>query len=318
MHKELTELAGYTLAKGFYYSKNRPEHTALTFPRYGLIAPYRVRGSSVNQLAGVILDAFGASIKDKQIETHFPILFLCAAETAGLSKRVTAVKKQFMALLTARFGRIAKLVTATEPVKPQILNGFFVYFTDFEEAICSSELYFGGQHREADDELAPSRSFLKVQEAYAILGIEPQVGETVADLGAAPGGWSFSAAKRGAVVTAIDNGPLKNGAANNKNIIHLPDDAFKFQPEAGTRFDWLFCDMVEQPHHVMRQIEKWLANRWCWHYVINLKFGRVNPVELIKEVNAPTSCFSKHSFSFQVKHLFHDRNEITICGTVKN
>ena len=52
----------------------------------------------------------------------------------------------------------------------------------------------------ADNPAAPSRSYLKIEEAYGILGREPAQGETVADLGAAPGGWSFSAAKRGAKV----------------------------------------------------------------------------------------------------------------------
>ena len=44
------------------------------------------------------------------------------------------------------------------------------------------------------------------------MGLEPMPGERVCDLGAAPGGWSYSAAKRGASVVAVDNGPLKGGA----------------------------------------------------------------------------------------------------------
>lgn len=85
----------------------------------------------------------------------------------------------------------------------------------------------------ADDDAAPSRSYLKVEEAYIVLGREPQAGETVVDLGAAPGGWSYSAAKRGATVVAIDNGPLKGGAFGNQLITHRLEDAFKFQPPAG-------------------------------------------------------------------------------------
>jgi len=93
-------------------------------------------------------------------------------------------------------------------------------------------------------------------------------------LGAAPGGWSYSAVKRGARVIAIDNGPLKGGALDHPRIEHRREDAFKFTP-GDARYDWLFCDMVEEPHNVLRNIvEPWLAGRWCRRFVINLKFGR--------------------------------------------
>src|SRR5207244_2667751 len=95
-------------------------------------------------------------------------------------------------------------------------------------------------------------------------GREPQPGEAVVDLGAAPGGWSYSAAKRGARVIAVDNGPLKGGALQHPAITHRMEDAFRFAPAAGETIDWLFCDLVEEPHHVVRDIvAPWLTRRWC-------------------------------------------------------
>jgi len=170
----------------------------------------------------------------------------------------------------------------------------------------------------ADDPQAPSRSYLKLEEAYGILGREPAPGETVADLGAAPGGWSYSAAKRGARVVAIDNGPLKGGALNNPQIEHRREDAFKFAPASGSRFDWLFCDLVEEPHHVLRHIvEPWLARRWCRRFVINLKFGRVDPIALLRELRGPDSPFVLHATNVRIQHLYHDREELTVMGEVK-
>jgi 23S rRNA (cytidine2498-2'-O)-methyltransferase len=170
----------------------------------------------------------------------------------------------------------------------------------------------------ADDSLAPSRSYLKVEEAYVVLGREPQPGETVCDLGAAPGGWSYSAAKRGAQVLAIDNGPLKGGALDHPRIEHRREDAFKFVPADGMCFGWLFCDMVEEPHHVIRQIvEPWLAQRWCRRFVINLKFGRVDPIALLREVHAPASPWVLYGEGVRCQHLFHDREEFTVTGGVK-
>ncbi|HKB89379.1 MAG TPA: SAM-dependent methyltransferase [Opitutaceae bacterium] len=169
----------------------------------------------------------------------------------------------------------------------------------------------------ADDSLAPSRSYLKVEEAYQILGREPQPGETVVDLGAAPGGWSYSAAKHGARVIAIDNGPLKGGALDHPNIEHRREDAFKFQPRAGEFYDWLFCDLVEEPHHVASFLAQWLEKRWCRYFVINLKFGRVDPLALLEKVKADTSPFVRETQKLQVRHLYHDREEFTLTGEIK-
>ena len=136
-------------------------------------------------------------------------------------------------------------------------------------------------------------------------------------LGAAPGGWSYSAAKRGARVVAVDNGPLKGGALGHASIEHRREDAFRFGPAEGAVFDWLFCDMVEEPHHVLRDIvEPWLARGWCRRLVVNLKFGRVDPVGLLRELRASGSPFTRRVPSLRVSHLFHDREEFTLVGEV--
>jgi 23S rRNA (cytidine2498-2'-O)-methyltransferase len=170
----------------------------------------------------------------------------------------------------------------------------------------------------ADDDLAPSRSYLKLEEAYVVLGREPAPGETVADLGAAPGGWSYSAAKRGARVIAVDNGPLKGGAADHPRIEHRRADAFGFHPGPGEQFDWLLCDLVEDPRQVLQGIVfPWLERRWCRQFVVNLKFGRVDPLALIRELRAPDAPLVMRGEEVRIRHLFHDREELTLVGRVR-
>jgi 23S rRNA (cytidine2498-2'-O)-methyltransferase len=150
-----------------------------------------------------------------------------------------------------------------------------------------------------------------------VLGVEPQPGETVVDLGAAPGGWSYSAARRGAQVLAVDNGPLKGGALGHPRIEHRREDAFGFRPVPGGTFDWLFCDLVEEPHHVLRNlVAPWLAQGWCRRFVVNLKFGRTDPLALLKELRAADSPFVRHAAAFRIRHLYHDREEFTVVGSV--
>lgn len=60
------------------------------------------------------------------------------------------------------------------------------------------------------------------------------------------------------------------------------------RPAAGETFDWLFCDLVEEPHHVLQHIvEPWLTQRWCRRFVVNLKFGRVDAIALLAEPARP-------------------------------
>jgi 23S rRNA (cytidine2498-2'-O)-methyltransferase len=285
------------------------------FAHQVLEAPVAVDGSGVNELAHALVDWFAESLQGERVSEAWPCWFAAAADAPGLTRRVTSVEAAFGALLKRKLGRIARLASARVPrVGPA--RGLFVWFSDFGAARASRTAFFCGPARMADDPAAPSRSYLKIEEAYGIVGADPGPGESVCDLGAAPGGWSYSAAKRGARVVALDNGPLKGGALGNPRIEHRMEDAFRFSPAPGAAYDWLFCDLVEDPRHVLRGIvAPWLKNRWCRRFVINLKFGRVDPIELLAELRAPQSPLDLAA-SFRIVHLFHDREEFTVVGLV--
>jgi 23S rRNA (cytidine2498-2'-O)-methyltransferase len=287
----------------------------LAFPHLTLLAPREIKGESVNALASQLADWFFESLRGERIEAAWPYLFHTVPEVVGLGRRASAVEKAFDELLKKKLSRVAKLAVPELPRGAGKARGLFVFFADFGRMFVAREAVLGGQRRMADDEAAPSRSYLKVEEAYIVLGREPQPDETVCDLGAAPGGWSYSAAKRGARVVAIDNGPLKGGALNHPLITHRLEDAFKFRPAEGEVFDWLFCDLVEEPHHVMQNIVvPWLARGWCRRFVINLKFGHVDSLGLLGEVRAAGSPFADHAVNLRIRHLYHDREEFTLVG----
>ncbi len=285
------------------------------FPHALLEAPQAVCGDRVNELAQGIMDLFAGSLRGERIEQAWPCLFAGGQDVTGLGRRVSSVEAAFHELLKRKMGRLAKLAS---PSKPRVgpARGLFVWFTDFGRAHVSRSAFMLGQCRMADDDAAPSRSYLKVEEAYGIIGAEPGPGETVCDLGAAPGGWSYSAAKRGARVVAVDNGPMKGGALGNPLIDHRRDDAFGFSPGRDAAYDWLFCDMLEDPHKVLRSVAApWLAGRWCRRFIVNLKFGRVDPIALLAELRAADSPFAKHASGVRITHLYHDREEFTVTGT---
>ncbi len=285
------------------------------FPQLSLLAEREFAGGSVNALAQQLADFFLESLRGERIEAAWPCVFAMVPEVVGLGRRASGVEKAFLELLKKKLARIARLAVRDAPRTSGKVRGLFVFFADFGKVYASRDAWLGGQRRMADDDAAPSRSYLKVEEAYIVLGREPQAGETVVDLGAAPGGWSYSAAKRGASVIAVDNGPLKGGALNHPLIEHRLEDAFKFAPPAGQSYAWLFCDLVEEPHHVMRNIvAPWLGGGWCRRFVINLKFGHVDSIALLREIRAADSPFMRHAPGVRIRHLYHDREEFTVVG----
>lgn len=325
MVRELAAGGAKVLAQGPGWVRAENAPAELAFAHWTIDGESPVQGESVNALAQQITDSFLQSLQGEKVLEPWPCVFGGPAEIVGLGRRVGSVEAAFHERLKKRFARVAKLAVPDLPRGVGPTRGLAVWFTDFGAAVAGRDLIINGPRRMADDPLAPSRSYLKVEEAYVVLGREPAAGETVVDLGAAPGGWSYSAAKRGARVVAIDNGPLKGGALDHPQIEHRREDAFRFLPsfakaseDKAEGCDWLFCDMVEEPHHVLRSIvEPWLERGWCRRFVVNLKFGRVDPIALLEELRAPGSILQRRAPGVRIRHLYHDREEFTLVGEVE-
>lgn len=294
-----------------------PAQEDLAFAHLTFADPIELRGDSVNGLANQISAFLLESLRGERIDAAWPNVWLGPHDLVGLGRRISAVESAFIEQLKKRLARVARLATADIPRGVTEARGLFVFFADFGRVLVSRQAYVHGPRRMADDPLAPSRSYLKVEEAYVVLGCEPKPGERVCDLGAAPGGWSYSAARHGASVVAVDNGPLKGGALDHPQIEHLREDAFRFTPAPERPFDWLFCDLVEEPHHVLRDLLLvWLARRWCRRFVVNLKFGRVDPIGLLRELRAPNGPLQAQAPGVRIRHLYHDREEFTLVGEI--
>ena len=166
---------------------------------------------------------------------------------------------------------------------------------------------------------APSRSTLKLEEAITTF-LSPDQQNTLikpgmhaVDLGAAPGGWTWQLVERQLFVTAIDNGPMDKTLMQTEMVAHLKTDAFTYSQK---KVDWLVCDMVEQPHRVSKLIAKWFTRRWCKHAIFNLKLPmnkRYEAVEQCKTTLRNALNATDIEYSLQVKQLYHDREEVTVC-----
>lgn len=173
----------------------------------------------------------------------------------------------------------------------------------------------GGAVRMKDDPQAPSRSYLKMEEAFYRLGEWPTPGQRVVDLGAAPGGWTLAFAKRGCHVIAVDNGPLKLPAPGPDwgTIEHRTTDGLTFMLPPGTPpVDWLVADMLVPPARATDMLRAWLQGPSMRRWVINIKLPQGPPLAALRPLQQLLAQHNEFRSSF--RHLYHDREEITLLG----
>ena len=167
---------------------------------------------------------------------------------------------------------------------------------------------------------APSRSALKLEEAFlALLTADEREhllrpGMTAADLGAAPGGWTWVLTRQHLRVTSVDNGPLRQHVLDTGLVEHLRADGFHWHP--AKPLDWMVCDMVEQPAKVAARMATWFAEGWCRHAVFNLKLPMKKRWQ---ETRLCLDLFEEQAgkpLTVRAKQLYHDREEITVFATL--
>ena len=167
---------------------------------------------------------------------------------------------------------------------------------------------------------APSRSTLKLDEAFQVFlpAGEKQgrvdAGMHAVDLGACPGGWTYQLVQRRMFVQAVDNGAMDEALMETGQVQYFAEDGFKYQPKKKNVY-WLVCDMIEQPQRVAKLMASWLAKGWCKEAIFNLKLPMKKRFESVAEsFEVIEQVLVKHrvDYHLQAKHLYHDREEITV------
>jgi 23S rRNA (cytidine2498-2'-O)-methyltransferase len=178
----------------------------------------------------------------------------------------------------------------------------------------------GGVHRIADPSAhvrgrAPSRSYMKIEEALALFGESPRPGQRVVDLGAAPGGWSYAFLRRGCRVTAVDRGALKLGSSGEwgGTLEHLSEDGLRYRPPAPV--DWLLSDMLIPPGVTLGLLRKWIGQGWARRFIVNVKLPQREPYAALRPLlefleSVPVARLG-------LRQLHHDRREVTAWGRIE-
>ena len=162
----------------------------------------------------------------------------------------------------------------------------------------------------AEDKAAPSRAFAKVVESELRLGRQINAGETVVDLGASPGSWSYVALKRGAHVIAIDRSELREDLMRSPHLRFETADAFKYRPPQ--MVDWLICDVIAAPQRSIDLLLEWLREGRMRHFIVTIKFKGADEYPLLAQLKeeAPPLCAD-----FRLTRLCANKNEVCAFGS---
>lgn len=305
---ETTENSGFVVLQG----KAKLAYRQLTFARQLLTLHGEVNGLPERDRLTPLLAALPASPE------KFGALYLEVPDT-NEGKTLSGFTKRFQPLLEEALQRESRLLD--DPTLPRL----HIFFPDEHRAlIASSDPHnstsaLNGIHRVSMASDAPSRSWLKLAEAFEVfldrkeqaLWLKP--GMTAVDLGAAPGGWTWQLVQRGLKVIAVDNGPLKGAAAGHPSIKHLRQDGFRFRPQRPV--DWLVCDMVEQPQRVAALMTEWFVGGMTQRAIFNLKLPMKKRVAALKEaLDSLRTALNNRGIRYQLeaRQLYHDREEVTI------
>ncbi len=166
---------------------------------------------------------------------------------------------------------------------------------------------------------APSRSALKLEEAILTLMLPAErekwvrPGMCAADIGAAPGGWSWILARHHFKVISVDNGPMAESALATGLVEHVRADGFSWEPPK--RQDWMVCDMVESPRRVAARMAEWFSRGWCRHAIFNLKLPMKKRWDETRHCLDAFAEQAGRPLTIRARQLYHDREEITVFAS---
>ncbi len=157
-------------------------------------------------------------------------------------------------------------------------------------------------------ENAPSSAHRKLDEALAWLEAAPTSDDIVIDLGAAPGGWSWAALRKGARVIAVDRADMDHEILKHERLEHVRADAFKYVPERQPT--WLLCDVIAEPERSLDVVARAVQSSHLRALVVTLKLKRPVKLDVVKRARA--LCRTTPGFFGRTKSLAANKLEVTV------
>lgn len=159
---------------------------------------------------------------------------------------------------------------------------------------------------------APSSAYRKLVEALAWLETLPRETDLVLDLGASPGGWTYVALAGGARVHAYDRADLDPRLATHPRLTHRRQDAYGC--DELDQATWLICDVIDVPAKTLSLLQRAVGTPSLRGLVVTLKLTPPLDHGVIAAAKSLAASARKVGWSTRVKHLVHNKNEITFLA----
>jgi len=166
----------------------------------------------------------------------------------------TQAPARFTPSTTAGEGQLVLSVVASAR-EPSLLLGCHVHTP-------GRSPFPGGRFPIALPAEAPSRAYLKIEEAIRAFALPLRAGQTALEIGAAPGGAAYALAQRGLHVLAVDPAAMDPALLartfhSGARVTHYPIPAAELGKEPLPRpVDWLLMDVHLAPQIAMRAARK--------------------------------------------------------------
>lgn len=193
------------------------------------------------------------------------------------------------------------------PITKKFNFKFYIWSTYQDLVIYSLQpqsRYPAGWHEfEEDKDFPPNRAYLKLWEVLATHDLKFNKNQSVIEIGASPGGWSWVLSQNFKKVYTFDRAELAPQIKKIKNIEHCIGDAFKIDPAKYSDCSWLFSDLICTPEKIYETVQFWLDNSPVKNFVCTIKFkGECNFEVVEKFLKIPDS---------KLVRLYHNKHEIT-------
>ncbi|MEZ0310686.1 MAG: SAM-dependent methyltransferase [Myxococcota bacterium] len=290
------------------------------------VAPDFELGAVFARAYGACLGEVVTSADDQAKVMAEKILSLEPKPVAQLWLRDVAAPGDEGDILEARAAEVARLTKELGAFGVQVSAMPAVGQLVFDIVVVEDASWWLGVHKHSIDHPpspitpvhppeAPSRAYLKVEEAIRWFGLSLREGDIAVELGSAPGGVVYALLARGLKVTGIDPGEMAPAVKANKRFTHLAMSAFDVRENnLPKRVDWLLLDMNTEPELGLRAVEH------------QIKLGRMPTYGVILTLKLNQPSFSTRipelvnrvrSRGFPIvyaKQLTANRREITLVG----
>ena len=325
--KRAHPLAASQLEGPLWLSTDAPLEVPLVFARQVFPEAVRTEAASINAWADKLIGAAMESLPEGQPWRLQIVPCYGDTRAAGINRRdliINALRER----LQKRRRALLRTLQPMENETPLAEDTSFIqlYLLSPDQGILSvapSPMPYQlrrnlwpfpkGELPVAVDKTAPSRAFAKLVEAEQRLGLRIAKNETMVDLGASPGSWSYVGIQRGAFVTSVDRSPLRDDLMRDRKLTFVQGDAFKFYPPKPV--DWLVCDVIAAPERNMGLLIDWVRHRHCRRFIVTIKFKGHAEYAILDELKAvmPDLCDE-----FYLTRLCANKNESCAFGVVKD